>query len=660
MAELICYPTLGSEWGSGQTTINYTVAYDPLTNRTVITLLSSTHRYFGRSGYYSKATTAIKATANDNTESAGAATLFTEGATNGGQKTFTATPSPTTITVQHNNKPGIKSVMLAINTSIWCAPAATSKTQSWVYGNSSTVLETGEIPAVSEISVSPPQAKLGGALAVSLYRYDEGYTHTLRYKFGGASGTIASGVEASYNWEIPIELAKQIPDATSELLTVYCDTYDGDTLMGTSSAEITATVPDNEQTKPVATMALSPVGDLPDAFSGLFIKGKTGVKADYVASSAYSSIASYGLSVGGMNAEGDPCATDILSTSGSLKAVGTVTDTRGYATVLTQEITVYPYDSPSIVPANGQSSIICERCNADGTPSAGGIYLLVKAKRKYNTITAGGAQKNYCVLKCRYKTASASGHSDWITLVAGEDTTSDEFSGVVNGVELSVALSYAIQLAVEDLITGEVIKSYPIPTDAVNFHQREGGNGAAFGKYSEEEGTLESTYKLQMHGNPVKGVGKPEEEDDAVTMGFADGRYLGAKESSDYPGCYYRSVGGVEEWFNPPMAVGVEYRTTERYQTLPTYTKLLNLGTAALDSLTTVKHGLDCVNVVKVSAAAVSTSAYEGDLYDTIPSYYSATDWCRLFANSTSVFIYTGSAGHTRTIIAQFWYTKAE
>lgn len=42
-------------------------------------------------------------------------------------------------------------------------------------------------------------------------------------------------------------------------------------------------------------------------------------------------------------------------------------------------------------------------------------------------------------------------------------------------------------------------------------------------------------------------------------------------ESTDYPSCYYRMVDGVVEWFNPPMLLGVEYRTTERFLAKPVY-----------------------------------------------------------------------------------------
>lgn len=51
-------------------------------------------------------------------------------------------------------------------------------------------------------------------------------------------------------------------------------------------------------------------------------------------------------------------------------------------------------------------------------------------------------------------------------------------------------------------------------------------------------------------------------------------------KDSTYTDCFYRQVfnadvGKVEkEWLNPPMLIGTEYRTTERYRGKPVYTKL--------------------------------------------------------------------------------------
>jgi hypothetical protein len=69
-----------------------------------------------------------------------------------------------------------------------------------------------------------------------------------------------------------------------------------------------------------------------------------------------------------------------------------------------------------------------------------------------------------------------------------------------------------------------------------------------------------------------------------------------ATESETHPGCYYRMVGGVQEWLNPPMAGGVEYRTTERYLGEPVYACLFDAGWVAATTKS-VEHGL----AVKVS-----------------------------------------------------------
>ena len=49
-------------------------------------------------------------------------------------------------------------------------------------------------------------------------------------------------------------------------------------------------------------------------------------------------------------------------------------------------------------------------------------------------------------------------------------------------------------------------------------------------------------------------------------------------EDADHPGCFYRIVNGVQEWVNPPMELGVEYRTTERWLGKVVYTKLFDFG----------------------------------------------------------------------------------
>ena len=57
-------------------------------------------------------------------------------------------------------------------------------------------------------------------------------------------------------------------------------------------------------------------------------------------------------------------------------------------------------------------------------------------------------------------------------------------------------------------------------------------------------------------------------------------------ESTDYPGCYYRTVDGVTEWVNPPMILGNEYRTTERWNGKPVYVMALDFGPLPNNTIT--------------------------------------------------------------------------
>lgn len=79
--------------------------------------------------------------------------------------------------------------------------------------------------------------------------------------------------------------------------------------------------------------------------------------------------------------------------------------------------------------------------------------------------------------------------------------------------------------------------------------------------------------------------------DDAIARALPGGTIditlqnkLGGIESTEYPGCYYRMVSGVVEWFNPPMALGVEYRTTERYLGKPVYVQTKEISALAIGS----------------------------------------------------------------------------
>ena len=66
-----------------------------------------------------------------------------------------------------------------------------------------------------------------------------------------------------------------------------------------------------------------------------------------------------------------------------------------------------------------------------------------------------------------------------------------------------------------------------------------------------------------------------------------------AQNDSNYSGCYYRMNGAAKEWINPPMQLGVEYRTSERYNGKPVYAKAINFGQAPNATYKDVSHGIE-------------------------------------------------------------------
>lgn len=66
---------------------------------------------------------------------------------------------------------------------------------------------------------------------------------------------------------------------------------------------------------------------------------------------------------------------------------------------------------------------------------------------------------------------------------------------------------------------------------------------------------------------------------------------LGERQNSTYPDCRYRiAADGETEWINPPMLLGTEYRTTERYQGKVVYAKLVNFGELPNNTTKTVAY----------------------------------------------------------------------
>ena len=106
----------------------------------------------------------------------------------------------------------------------------------------SATITLDSIPRAS--SVSAVSINMGTATRIDITRASSAFTHTITYKFGSASGTIAAQSSlTTLWWTPPLTLASQIPNATTGICTITCTTYSGNTNIGSKTCTMTLTVP---------------------------------------------------------------------------------------------------------------------------------------------------------------------------------------------------------------------------------------------------------------------------------------------------------------------------------------------------------------------------------------------------------------------------------
>lgn len=235
------------------------------------------------------------------------------------------------------------------------------------------------IPRSSSVSVSA--GVIGSSVTININRQSSSFKHTVRYAWADKSGTIASNVDTSTSWTIPLDFANDIPNSASGTGTVYVDTYSGSTKTGTQSTTFTASVPAN--VKPTFTgVSLS---DLNSAAQNLIPKSDTFIQVISNIKVAFNgAVGSYGSSITGYYAEiiGKNQSTSsnggslgIMSYHGTIKIRASVSDSRGrWSDTKEVSVTLLEYFAPalsfSIARTGSTSSTLTVTRNAKIAPLA--------------------------------------------------------------------------------------------------------------------------------------------------------------------------------------------------------------------------------------------------------------------------------------------------
>ena len=131
-------------------------------------------------------------------------------------------------------------------------------------GSGSGTLST--IPRTS--SVGSTNANIGENITITINRASNSFTHTLTYAFNSLTGTIATKTgSTSVSWTVPTSFYSQIPNARSSWGRIICQTYSGNTLIGSSECRFDVYVKESTN-KPGISASVVDVNDTTKALTG--------------------------------------------------------------------------------------------------------------------------------------------------------------------------------------------------------------------------------------------------------------------------------------------------------------------------------------------------------------------------------------------------------
>ena len=284
---------------------------------------------------------------------------------------------------------------------------------------------------------------IGTNTTISITRDSSKYTHTITYKFGNATGTIATKTtQTSIVWNPTAStLYAQIPNAASGYGTVTCQTYNGSTLVGTTTAgfyayavksnclpTVTATIVDTNAT------AIALTGNSSKLIRYLS-KPKVTLTTTAKNSATIKStlIHNYG---GGLTATTTPYTFDTVL---SKEWRCTATDSRGYSTTTTYNVPFVEYE-----PCHFTTQPTIKRTESTSTTAT----LTIKG---YCFNGSFGTVNNTLTVKYRYKTATGS-YGSYVTATPtwNADGTFTATPSVPN---LSLTEQYTFEAIVQDKLT---------------------------------------------------------------------------------------------------------------------------------------------------------------------------------------------------------------
>lgn len=286
------------------------------------------------------------------------------------------------------------------------------------------------IPRASEISCTT--ANVGEKPTISITRADASFTHTVSYKFGELTGTIAEKTKDTTikSWTIPESFYAQIPGSKTGSGTLTCVTYSGDTKIGTSTCKLNVTT-DEAVCKPSITVAQVEDGNE----KTLALTGDKNILVRYQSTAlcAFSAQPNCGAEIAEISVNG-------VKNAASFPSVDTgyflfrAKDSRGYITEEPVEKTLVPY-----IPLTARA--VATRTD----PVSGNARLYVEGRYFSGSF---GAEEN--TLTVKYRLAGAEDYIPVAPQISGNTYTAE-----VTLTGLDYTCSFTYEVVVEDKLCTE-------------------------------------------------------------------------------------------------------------------------------------------------------------------------------------------------------------
>lgn len=311
------------------------------------------------------------------------------------------------------------------------------------------------IPRTSSVTATDGYINDGSRpVSIHINTATTAFRHTLRYTFGGLSGTIVDKYAYSdYGWTLPTSFYTQIPNTTSGVGTLYCDTYNGDTLIGTSAVNFTARIDENQSKPTVSSAVVSINKTLPTGYTTkdltgsdyIFIKGISNAQVTVSATAKNSaSISSYRVV---NNSRVYTSSSFSISNIEDPRFDVSATDSRGYVG--------YQSGNPTSVNMVNYIPLTVNPNIYRPEPTSGEVVLSVSGNYFSGSF---GKQNNSLTVKYRYKESSASWNGvAYKTITATINNTNNKYS-----VSLSLGTTFDYQKSYDfEVVCTDKIQSIP-------------------------------------------------------------------------------------------------------------------------------------------------------------------------------------------------------